>query len=222
MAAIRKERDGLIKRGLWRDIVTSYQEKLLPISDQESGADLQKCVDALGALQKWEEFDPIVEKAVTRHPENAWLLMSAAGLYYSTNHSGEIIAGEFIRGNSYGRGGDDGAAEIGRPVNPFYRDQIRALQLVRQALNQAPDDATRIGIWSNTASYLYTYGPAWKLQTLTPLETLPDWGESGPAGGTEGAPWKDDAPVIYEVPASWEAAKMMANAGVSHWRRDLV
>ena len=47
----------------------------------------------------------------------------------------------------------------------------------------------------------------WKLQTLTPIETLPEWGEPGPEGGTEGAPWAKDGPVLYQIPASWEAAK---------------
>ena len=47
----------------------------------------------------------------------------------------------------------------------------------------------------------------WKLQTLTPIETLPEWGEPGPEGGTEGAPWAKDGPVLYQVPSSWEAAK---------------
>ncbi len=208
-AALRKEREKLLERGLWRDAVNFYQEKLLPISDEKSGEDLGKGVQALSFLSKWNEFDELVENAVSLHPENPWLLSAAAASYHSTLHSGKIVAGEFIRGREYGVGPADDAAEpaAGQFVYPAYRDQIRAYQLIRQALAKAQDDPTRLQIWTQTAGFLFARGQAWKLQTLTPIEALPEWSELGPTGGTEGAPWQGDTPVLHELPTSWEAAK---------------
>ena len=95
-----------------------------------------------------------------------------------------------------------------RSVNTTYRDHIRSLQLLRQALpsvRMSGKHPADLGLIS--ASFAALMAEAWKLQTLTPIDTLPEWGEPGPEGGTEGAPWAKDGPVLYEVPASWEAAK---------------
>ncbi len=39
-------------------------------------------------------------------------------------------------------------ASAGAAVDTTYRDHVRSLQLFRQALTQAKDDAERSGIWS--------------------------------------------------------------------------
>ncbi len=210
---IRAERDKLIKRGMWRDVVNFYGEKLMPISDAGSGSDLERAVDALGSLGAWRELDALVEKAVSAHGENPSLLTSAAAVYRRAPHSGQIIAGEFTRENggrgfSGGRmqGEQDGTAESGQFVNTQYRDHIRSLQLLRLAVTKPGMPAETILAWREMAA-VFMQNESWKLQTLTPLEALPEWGEPGPEGGTEGAPWKGDAPVVYEKPTSWEAAK---------------
>ena len=210
---LRKERDQLAKRGLWRDAVTFYQEKLLPVSDPKSGWDLQKTIGALGSLNAWSEFDGLVEGAVAAHPDNAMLLVAAADAYRRVPHAGRLIAGEFVRDgrNRYGgRPGlnpsEDPAASAGASVDTSYHDHIRELQLAHQSLAQTPDDTERHGSWAVLGMILNEQA-AWKLQTLTPIDTLPEWGEPGPEGGTEGAPWAKDGPVLYEIPASWEAAK---------------
>jgi hypothetical protein len=212
VAALRKERDKLIQRGMWRDALSFYEGKLMPVSDAESGGDLARAVEALGRLNAWSEFDELVERAVSTHPENAMLLFRAANDYRNAPHSGRLIAGDFKRDNQgryYGRsaGPDaDPEASAGASVDTSYRDHIRSLQLFRQAIAHARDDSERADIWELLASF-FRQEEAWKLQTLTPIDTLPEWGEPGPEGGTEGAPWTKDGPVLYEVPASWEAAK---------------
>ena len=210
--ALRKERDKLNDRGLFREGLTFYTEKLMPVSDIKSGKDLRIAVNHLQQLNAWGEFDDLLERAVATHPENAALLVTAAKDYRNAPHSGRIIAGDFQRdgGYRYGRGSRgpdaDPEASAGSSVNTEYRDHVRSLQLLRQAVGQAKDDAERSGIWSETAR-VFRDDAAWKLQTLTPIEVLPEWGEPGPEGGTEGAPWAKDGPVLYEIPASWEAAK---------------
>jgi alpha-2-macroglobulin len=64
---------------------------------------------------------------------------------------------------------------------------------------------------------VFRSGEAWKLQTLTPIDALPEWGEPGPQGGTEGAPWAKDGPVLYQkFPPHGRRPKTMASAGDSH------
>jgi uncharacterized protein YfaS (alpha-2-macroglobulin family) len=211
-AALRKERDNLVKRGLWREALDHYRNKLLPVSDPQSGKDLDQAVRTLRELNEWKEFDPLVEQAVSTHPENPALLTRAAMAYHQAPHSGRLIAGEFERtpGHWWGgrRGGPDAVPEAtaGASVNTAYRDRIRALQLLRQAAKPAQDNESLVSVWG-LATTVLRQNEAWKLQTLTPIDTLPEWGEPGPEGGTEGAPWAEDRPVLYEVPASWEAAK---------------
>ena len=195
-----------------RDVLNFYEGKLLPVSDSKSGNDLRVAINNLQSLNALAEFDGLVERSVAAHPDNAALLTTAASDYRNVQHAGRLIAGEFERGGGFrsqGRSkGPDAVPEAsaGAAVVTTYRDHIRSLQLLRQALTQARDDAERAGIWSELAQ-VFRDGEPWKLQTLTPIETLPEWGEPGPEGGTEGAPWAKDGPVIYQTPASWEAAK---------------
>ena len=209
--ALRKERDKLIERGLWKDALNHYKEKLLPVSDSKTGEDLEQANHSISSLNEWKEFDALVEQAVAQHPENAVLLISAAKAYQNAPHSGRLIAGDFERerGGYYGRGRGPNAvpeASAGSSVETTYRDHIRSLQLFRQALANSQNATRPASIWYDFASFLNS-GESWKLQTLTPIDTLPEWGEPGPEGGTEGAPWAKDGPVLYEIPASLEAAK---------------
>ncbi len=210
--ALRKERDKLSERGLWRDDVNFYEEKLSPLSDARSGADLARASEALGRLNAWKEFDGLAERAISSHSSNASLLISAAEIYRRAPHSGRIIAGDFERGGGarYGRGrfdgNDDSTAATGQAVTTVYRDHVRSLQLLRAAVVKQSSAAEGILAWREMAA-VFMQNEAWKLQTLTPLENLPEWGEPGPEGGSEGAPWNVDRPVLYSIPASWEAAK---------------
>ncbi len=196
-AGLRQEFDQLIERGLWRDAVTFYKEKLSPVSDAESGADLTKTVGALGRLNEWAGFDGLVESSVASHAQNPQLLQAAADVYRSAPATGRIIGGNFERGWA-GRGGIMLSTE--------YRDRVRRLQMILESLKHSKEEPVQRGGWSRLADALGG-DEAWKLQLLTPLEKLPDWEERGPAGGTEGAPWSGDGPVLYGIPASWEAAK---------------
>lgn len=222
---LRKERDKLIERGMWRDVVNFHTEKLLTLSDDKSGDDLEKSVQAIRQLDAWKEFDELVERSVAAQPANTALLTSAALAYLAAPHSGRIIAGEFERQRggyrTYGRrpAAPDSAPEpaVGQDVATGYRDRVRALQILLQATGKGQIEREKIRVWEVMETVLQQPSEAWKLQTLTPLEALPEWGEPGPDGGTEGAPWKGDGPVLYQVPASWEAA---ANDG-ERWRFSL-
>jgi uncharacterized protein YfaS (alpha-2-macroglobulin family) len=210
--ALRKEFIKLNDRGMSRDVLNFYREKMCSISDSMSGKDLRVAINNLNQLGAVAEFDELVERAVAAHPDNAALLSTAASDYRRVRHYGRLIAGEFERGGGYpGRGRSNSPADVpeasaGSSVETSYRDHVRSLQLFRQALAHAKDDSQRSGIWGELAE-VFRDAEAWRLQTLTPIEALPEWGEPGPEGGTEGAPWLKDGPVLYEIPVSWEAAK---------------
>lgn len=217
ISALRAERDKLVKQGMHREALTIYQEKLLPLSDLQSGKDLEAAVQNISELGAWAEFDALVEKAAALHFADHVILSAVGKSYESAPHQGEMTGGKFIRGTArrpqWMRGGRGGQSSADNTVNTEYRDKIRALQLFRAALAKSTDDEDRAAAWVDIVSALGFHdhanggGDAWKLQTLTPLETLPEWSETGPSGGTEGAPWAGDGPLLYQIPASWEAAK---------------
>jgi alpha-2-macroglobulin len=208
-AQLRKERDNLQTRGMWREALDLYAKQLLPVSDSLSGDDLRTAIHSIRQLRSWGEFDNLIERAVATQPDNPELLKSAALLYHQAPHSGQLIAGDFTRDAQarYHRRTMvlPPEASAGLSVDTEYRDRVRALQLIRQAAKHAQGDDLA-AVWGLMATIVKPEED-WKLQTLTPIETLPEWGEPGPEGGTEGAPWTKDGPVLYEVPASWEAAK---------------
>ena len=210
--ALRKERDKLTERGMGRDAMNFYQEKLMPVSDARSGEDLVSANESLRRLDAWAEFDGLVERSISAHPENPAVLRVAALLYEGAPHGGRLVAGEFQREGQRRYGGRsagpdaDPAAAAGSWVATDYRDRVRAWQLLRQAISHSKDDQERYEVWDSFA-WDFIHYQSWKLQTLTPIDILPEWGEPGPEGGTEGAPWMKDGPVLYQVPASWEAAK---------------
>ena len=159
-ATLRKERDSLQKRGLWRETLGFYTGKLMSVSDADSGSDLNAAVRALRELGAWAEFDLLVENAVAAEPENPALLINAASAYQSAPHYGRLIAGEFERtpggwhhwhgGRSRGgfSGGPDAVPEAsaGSSVHTQYRDRIRSLQLLRQALANSQDASQQSGL----------------------------------------------------------------------------
>lgn len=79
--ALRKERDKLVKGALWKEALDLYRDKLMPVSDPESGKDLDHAIRSLRELGEWKEFDPLVEQAVAMHPEKPGLLRQAALAY---------------------------------------------------------------------------------------------------------------------------------------------
>jgi uncharacterized protein YfaS (alpha-2-macroglobulin family) len=207
---LREERDKLHNRGLFRDGLNFYQEKLLPISDEQSGKDLETAFKHIQQLAAYNELDDLLEQAISSHPDNPRVLHAAALLYQNAPHHGRLIAGQFERQAGYrGRNFNpesDPTASAGAEVETTYRDHIRSLQLLVQALPLTQDDTQKAAIWDSIAQNLRAPAP-WKLQILSPIDTLPAWGEPGPDGATEGPPWSKDAPILYQIPNTWQSAR---------------
>jgi uncharacterized protein YfaS (alpha-2-macroglobulin family)/tetratricopeptide (TPR) repeat protein len=214
VAALRKERDALITKGRWKEALEFYRGKLIEQDDSLAGKDLEKAVQCVERLSAWTEFDALVGQAVEKHPQHPEVLLEAGEAYLSVRHGGRWIAGEFERTGSYpwswpGRGrGAAVDADGGEQLDVSWRDRSQALQFFKRAVDASSDDRTKAEAWRRLRGGLMTAAyEAWKLQSLTPVESLPYWRDAGREGGTEGAPWAGDDPVLYEVPASWEAAK---------------
>ena len=166
--------------------------------------DLEYAVRCLNQLGRIKEFDAFIEKVIAAHPDNPQLLAHAASQYANVNHSGVIVAGEFVRGPH--RGGQ------AKYVNSFERDRVRAIQLLVSAIKQAKNKSLLSSLnWQLANQFLANrgYSEAWRLQYLTDLATLPDYEESHYYHGRSGrgAPVdKDGNPVLHYKPKTWEAA----------------
>lgn len=196
-ADLRKERDDLTQRGLWKEALAFYQEKLAGVSDEGSGNDLSKAVQALSRMNQWEDFDELVESAITVHEENAGVAQAAAEAYRGAPTAGVVAGGRFQRGWKV-RGG--------KYVDTSHRDRVRSIQLLLRSIETAGEGSLKVRSWRILADVLQSR-QAWMLQLLTPLEALPEWEDNGPQGGTEGIPWIADGPLLFGVPESWEAAE---------------
>ena len=174
-------------------------------------SDLNLAVQSLQNLGRSAEADELIEASVKSHDKNWRLLREAASQYRSLEQWGFIVAGEFHRGSH--RGG-------GKYVSSAARDRVRALQLMQQALPLATEDANK----REVARFFVEFAAslqgtdAWRLQTLTDLQTLPDYEEGNQfwgrgrfgfqgGGDSKGAPVDADGqPVFHHVPKSWQAA----------------
>ena len=173
------------------------------------GADLKRAIECLVQLGRIDEVDAFREAVVVVQAGNWRLLQAAAESYLDdVQHFGFIVAGKFQRGHH--RGG-------GRYVGSSERDRSRALQLLVQGLDRARADPDR----GAAGRYLLTLARAlmgdrapddsWRLQSLTPLDVLPDYEENRLFHAAASAPGHavepDGTPVYYHVPESFEKAK---------------
>ena len=209
-----RERFGtLFQQGNYKDAYEGYRRlaiepKTVP---DRVGADLAQAIKCLVKLGRTDEIDDFREAVVAVHKDNWRLLQAAAKSYLNDPHqNGFIVAGKFHRGGHHRVGG--------QYVGSYGRDRSRALQLLVQGLDRARSDADRPA----AGRYLLTLARAlltnraesdsWRLQSLTPLDVLPDYDENpwAPLGGQEPvrAPVEPDGtPVYYRVPESFEKAR---------------
>ncbi len=180
--------------------------------DQLLAQDWPLIMQNLQNLAQLQQFDALVDEFEQLHAGKPNFLIALANSFQSTGNYGFITAGKFYRGDA--RGG-------GQWVSSARRDRVRALQILRGA-ETAVDRGDDVGLkvlYYNALATLISWNrvnfEAWRFQELTDLSTLPDyeenqWGWRGPWGGGEnkGAPVDAEGnPVLYAIPASWDAAK---------------
>ena len=190
----------------------------------------QAAVQCLVQLGRVQEFDRFAEQVVQAHPQKWPVLFAVANSYYSIDHTGFLIAGEFERGRH--RGG-------GKVVNVLARDRAMAIRLFHQAwqLAAAANEADRTQnlmlMLARTLQYDNFGSQSWRMQSLTDLDTLPEMDEGwGLAGGQiEGAPVDAEGnPIYYNLPNSWDKAtndgerwrwalEQYSKLGDDHWEQ---
>ncbi len=185
---------------------------------------LRTAVESLQRLDRLFEIDALREELAQLHADK-WEVQLALARSLSMHPSeGSIVSGEFRRGQ-YPQGG-----EYARFVTSAERDRVRQMQLLSAALAGAERNNAGAGpvvVLQDLARSVQrdrSGNSAWKLQSLTDLKTMPDfgegnrWGRWGGGGGGDndrGAPvTPEGTPLLYRVPDSFDAA---ANDG-ERWR----
>ncbi|MGI9430333.1 MAG: MG2 domain-containing protein [Bythopirellula sp.] len=201
----------LFKDGNYSDAL--QQAKLL-LDSAEPPADesvrvFKLAIQCFQHLNRLHELDEFRETVVKRHGDQWQVLSAVAQSWLHGPYYGYQIAGEFRRGHH--RGG-------GKVLNATARDRVRALQLYWRALRLLKEQTTAGN--SNAVSNLLqqlshaimhgnNFAQAWRLQSLTDLDDLPDYEEGWGYhhGQPQGAPVDADGkPILYEIPESWETA----------------
>ncbi|MFV1966909.1 MAG: MG2 domain-containing protein, partial [Pirellulaceae bacterium] len=204
----RKGLEKLHREGNYQEALTGFRRRCLDPDTEPAtvATDVGVAVDCLARLGRIHEVDDLLEGTVKAHPRNWRLLHAVAQQYSSLPHQGFLIAGEFRRGGH--RGG-------GKMVFAAERDRVRALQRMVQAM-----PLVRLEDRKNQVSSFYlslarmlqqtTRGPsAWRLQSLTELDELPDYEDPSPYGGSpQGAPVDAEGnPVLHAAPRTWDDAQ---------------
>ncbi len=172
---------------------------------------LDTAIACLQQLNRVDEIDALREAAVKAHLQDWRLLAAVAQSYLDVQHGGYLIGGEFHRGPQRGEG---------KVVHATKRDRVRALQLFSQAMqlaersNDKREAAAMLKRFAAALTYSSQGPEAWRLQSLTDLDKLPDYEEGwGPMWGRFGgqpqgaAVDRDGNPIFHNVPANWAAAK---------------
>ena len=207
----RERFDKLFAQGNFKDAYEGYRRLALDAKAQPDrvASDLNAAAQCLVKLGRIDELDAFREAVIAVHSGNWRLLQSASESYLNdAQHFGFLVAGKFHRG--WHRGG-------GRHVGSYERDRARALQLLVRGLDRARTDPDRAA----AGRYLLALArvlmgdraqtDSWRLQSLTPIDVLPDYDEGGSGqwdGQQAGAPVETDGtPVYYRVPESFPKAK---------------
>lgn len=193
-----------MEAGHWDEAVRMARLRLDAGDGQPS--DLAAVRTGLAELNRIEQAEAIIESAVRKYDGDAAMLFAAAEEYGRLPNESHQVAGEFRRG--YPRGG-------GEIYSTTEANRVRVLQLAKAALDAVGDDPDLLTKILGRIESALTGGRdgkyAWRLQKLTNLQgELPPPEQGYGSRAAVSAPPVDatgEAPLLYEIPVSWEAAK---------------
>ncbi len=203
-----KEAEKLQGDGNFKEAYDLYHKLCLDpeYGKQAAGQALRQAIHCLQNINRVNETDELLEKAIALRANDWRFLESAALTYYSgIQKHGYIVAGKFERGHH--RGG-------GRPANSMERNRTRALQLFERARKLAiTEEASGTEIGNLALQFAQTlmqgHHESWRLQVLTDLSTLPDY-EDGYyyyRHDARNAPVDAEGnPVFHKLPENYETA----------------
>ena len=210
LSANQKKATQLEKDGNVAEAYDLYRKLLLDrrADPAQAPKNLAAAVRCLQRLNRRTNIDDLLEKTVAVQADNWRLLQEAADIsLHRISHYGFLIGGEFQRGPHRGGRG-------GRNVNTFERDRRRALQWMNRALPLVQADAKGPEAADFYLAFAAMFldarrgaGDSWRLQVLTDLSSLPEYGEPTGGGRTQGAPVDAEGhAVFYPVPTDFAAA----------------
>lgn len=201
----------LMQDGNYKEALAAFRNSTLKDSEASSNELAEafnsalRCYRQLNETHKIDEYREAVAK---RHSDDWQMLAAVAESYRWVEHHGYMIAGEFHRGHH--RGG-------GKWVYAQERDRVRRLQLYGQAFDRlkASDETGQVRQKQVGLLFIQRYAGAmipnqhWRMQLLTDLKTLPDYEEGyyGYRTGSDAPVDAEGAPLYYDEPESWDAAK---------------
>ncbi len=203
--AVRAAAHKLYTDGNYKEAYEAY--KKIATDPKAGGAalvgDLQVLFQCVQRMRYHSQWDELIESIIEVQSDDWRVLQAAAGQYQSAPKYGIIIDNKFQRAPQ---------RMTGAARNSQERDRIRGLQLLTQAMPLALQDSNK----QDTSNFLIqfarawqNYQGAWRMQVLTDLSELPDYGDGyGHGYGSRGAPVdEDNNPVFHQLPESWEDAK---------------
>ena len=183
--------------GAYKEIVTDPKAGEQPlVSDL---AILYQCIQRMRYYSQWDE---LIENVIEAQSNDWRVLQAIAVQYQSAPKYGVIIDNQWQRAPQ---------RMTGNARNSQERDRIRGLQLLNQALPLAMQDEDKSSVSRfliQFAQAWQNYRGAWRMQALTDLSQLPDYGDGyGDGFGGQGAPVDDqNNPIFHSMPKSWDEA----------------
>jgi uncharacterized protein YfaS (alpha-2-macroglobulin family) len=217
-----KQAEALHKKGNFKEALDMYRALLAnqKISLDEFTLGYQHAIESFGRLDLMDELDTFREQLVVTHKTNPDIITRIGQSYFEIDHYGYLISGEFQRG--YRRGGANGA----QWANSMQRDIVRAIQLydLARVTHNDQDDATSklsdpYAFYVAYARIFQSQTPAFTLEELTDITTLPDYDTEGavpmrgfgrgrrPVFNQLAGVNEDGSPTFFSKPESFEASK---------------
>ncbi len=178
------------------------QEKAAPADTLAQALD--GAATSLQHLNEQNELELLTEETIKTHADHWQVLASAAKVFSEfLQHSGAFVDNTFKRAAPY---------NAGRYADCQLRDKVRSLQLIfaaraKMPANTEPKKKAELIYLIIKALGTEAESDPWKLQALTDLTHLPDYGDQDEHGSRQG--WPVDAsnePIYFRVPTSYATA----------------
>jgi alpha-2-macroglobulin len=205
--------DRLFADGNFKDAFEGYRGLAFNAKTEPDrvGTDLKRGIECLARIGRIEEIDDFRDGVIAIHHGN-WRLLHAAAESF-LDDAPPVGANPDTRVAEVGAQGNAAVELTVPPVRELQSDRSRSLQLLIQGLDRArldPDRRTS-GLYFLTLARALMHGRneggAWALQSLSPLDRLPESVQNIGYSHPEAPVEPDGTPVFYRLPDGFAKAK---------------